>query len=121
MTCAHVVNVALKKTPGVEAVDVSLNKGLATVKLKSGNNVTVRQLWKLIQDNGYTPKTTTVLARGELVNATQFKISGTGEIFPLSNYPDAGNRAGQTVTIRGSIEPAKDLKALVPLRVSEVR
>ena len=34
MTCAHVVDVALKKVAGVESVEVSLNKGLATVKLK---------------------------------------------------------------------------------------
>ena len=36
MTCAHVVDVALKKVAGVESVEVSLNKGLATVKLKPG-------------------------------------------------------------------------------------
>jgi len=48
MTCAHVVNVALKKVAGVESVEVSLNKGVATVKLKAGNEVTVSQLWQLI-------------------------------------------------------------------------
>ena len=36
MTCAHVVDVALRKVAGVESVEVSLNKGLATVKLKPG-------------------------------------------------------------------------------------
>ena len=36
MTCAHLVDVALKKVAGVESVEVSLNKGLATVKLKPG-------------------------------------------------------------------------------------
>ena len=39
MTCAHVVNVALKKVAGVESVDVSLNKGLAAIKLKPGKRV----------------------------------------------------------------------------------
>ena len=37
MTCAYAVRVAIMKFPGVEAADVSLNKGLATVKLKPGN------------------------------------------------------------------------------------
>ena len=49
MTCAHVVNVALKKVHGVESVEVSLNKGLATVKLKPGNAVAVPQLTQRIR------------------------------------------------------------------------
>ena len=60
MTCAHVVDVALKRVAGVESVEVSLNKGLATVKLKPGNTVSVPQLWELIHKNGYTPKATAV-------------------------------------------------------------
>jgi copper chaperone CopZ len=68
MTCAHVVDVALKKVAGVESVEVSLNKGLATVKLKPGNTVSVPQLWELIHKNGYTPKVTTVSVRGELAS-----------------------------------------------------
>ena len=39
MTCAHVVNVATTKIEGVASVDVSLNRALATVKLKPGNSV----------------------------------------------------------------------------------
>jgi len=66
MTCAHVVNVGLKKMSGVETVDVSLNKGLATVKLKPGNTASVPQFWQLLHEKGYTPKATTVIARGEL-------------------------------------------------------
>jgi hypothetical protein len=48
MTCAHVVDVALKRVAGVDSVEVSLNKGLATVKLKPSNTVSVPQLWELI-------------------------------------------------------------------------
>ena len=64
MTCAHVVDVALKKVAGVETVEVSLNKGLATVKLKPGNTVSIPQLWELIHKNGYTPKATIVFLCG---------------------------------------------------------
>jgi copper chaperone CopZ len=49
-----VVDVALKKVAGVESVEVSLNKGLATVKLKTGNTVSVPQLWELTHKNGNT-------------------------------------------------------------------
>ena len=55
MTCAHIVNVALKKLSGVESVEVSLNKALATIKLKPGNTISVPQLWRLLRDKGYTP------------------------------------------------------------------
>ena len=66
MTCAHIVNVALKKLSGVESVEVSLNKALATIKLKPGNTISVPQLWRLLRDKGYTPGKTIVSVRGDL-------------------------------------------------------
>jgi copper chaperone CopZ len=130
MTCAHVVYVALKKVPGVDSVEVSLNKGLATVKLKPGNTVTVSQLWKLIHDQGYTPKATTVLARGELSSdqaKLQLKLTGTNVVIPLAPdtkkpaaYRQLSNSVGQKVTLRGLLDPAKDFKMPVPLQVTEV-
>jgi copper chaperone CopZ len=131
MTCAHVVNVALKKVPGVEEVDVSLNKGLATVKLKEGNTVSVPQFWQLLHEKGYTPKATVVSVRGELSGAAgrlQLKISGTKDVLDLaadpksaSAYSDAGRRVGQVAVVQGVMTPGKDLKALVPLQVSQVK
>ena len=127
MTCAHVVNVALKKVPGVETVDVSLNKGLATVKLKQGNTLSVPQFWQLLHQKGYTPKTTVVLVRGELAGGPgrlQLKVSGTKDILDLAPDSNAGadnERLGQTVVIQGVMVPGKDLKALVPLQVREVK
>src|ERR1700733_10329113 len=90
MTCARVVDVALKKVAGVESVEVSLNKGLATVKLKPGNTVSVPQLWELIHKNGYTPKTTSVSVRGELASENgilQLKVSGTKDTLLLAADP----------------------------------
>jgi copper chaperone CopZ len=130
MTCAHVVYVALKKVPGVDTVDVSLNKGLATVKLKPGNTVTVSQLWKLIHDQGYTPKATAVLVRGELSSdqaKLQLKLTGINVVIPLAPdtkkpaaYRQLSNSVGQKVTLRGVLNPAKDFKMPVPLQVTEV-
>jgi copper chaperone CopZ len=48
MTCAFAVRGALKKFAGVESVEVSLNKGLAAVKLKPGNSVTPDQFWDAV-------------------------------------------------------------------------
>jgi copper chaperone CopZ len=131
MTCAHVVDVALKKVPGVESVAVSLNKGLATVKLKPENTVAVPQLWRLLHEKGYTPKTTAVSVRGELANVLgqlQLKVSGTKEILALvadpknsAAYNDAPKKLGETVIIQGVMVPGKDLKAATPLQVSQVK
>jgi copper chaperone CopZ len=131
MTCAHVVNVALKKVAGVESVDVSLNKGLATVRLKPGNAVSVPQLWQLIHEKGYTPKATTVTVRGDLANSQgrlRLKVSGTSDTLALTDdpknataYSDATKKLGQGVIVQGVMMPAKDLKAPVPLHVSQVK
>jgi copper chaperone CopZ len=131
MTCAHVVDVALKKVPGVDTVEVSLNKGLATVKLKPGNTVSVPQLWELIHRNGYTPKATSVSVRGELAamnGQTELRVSGTKDTLPLAVDPknptalsEAAKRPGQTVIVQGVMVPAKDLKSAVPLQVSQVK
>lgn len=130
MTCAHIVDVALKRVPGVETVDVSLNKGLATVKLKPGNTVSVLQFWQLLHQKGYTPKATTVSVRGELADGQgqlQLKVSGTKVILDLAPdpkhaeaYKEAAKKLGQAVVVQGVMVPGKDLKALVPLEVSHV-
>ena len=131
MTCAHIVDVALKRVPGVEAVDVSLNKGLATVKLKPGNTVSVPQFWQLLHEKGYTPKTTAISVRGELTGGSgrlQLKVSGAKDILDLApdpkyavTYHDAASKVGQLVVIQGVMVPGKDLKALVPLEVRQMK
>jgi copper chaperone CopZ len=131
MTCAHVVDVALKNVAGVESVEVSLNKGLATVKLKPGNTVSVPQLWELIHKKGYTPKATRVSVRGELANVNgslQMKVTGTKDTLPLAAdpkntaaYGEAAKKLGQTLIVQGEMVPTKDFKASVPLRVGQVK
>ena len=121
MTCAHVVNVALKKTPGVETVEVSLNKGLATVKLKPGNTVSIPQLWSLIHEKGYTPKATTVTVRGELAQGV-LKVTGTRDVLTLAGATaELSRKLGQTVVLHGIMTPGKDFKTPVPLQVSDVK
>lgn len=125
------VDVALRKVAGVESVGVSLNKGLATVKMKPGNSVSVPQLWELIHKNGYTPKATAVTVRGELVEVgghLRLKVSGTQETLALvadpknaNPYTEATRRLGQTVVFQGVMEPGKDLRALVPLQIGQVK
>ncbi len=130
MTCAHVVNVALKKVAGVESVDVSLNKGVATVKLKAGNGVTVSQLWQLIHEKGYSPKATTISVRGSIASAQgqlQLKVSGSGEVLPLAAdqknlqaFEGVSKNIGKAVSVEGLMLPEKNLKARVPLHVTRM-
>src|SRR6476619_4010361 len=92
MTCAFAVRGAIKKFQGVESVDVSLNKGLATVKLKAGNTITAEQFWEVIKKNGYAPKETRVVVRGEVLMASgkaQLKVTGTDRTYELASHQSA--------------------------------
>ena len=127
MTCAHIVNVAMKKLPGVQSVAVSLNQALVTVKLNPGNTISVQQLWQLLRAKGYTPKLTVITVRGDLIDQQgnpQLKVSGTKDVITVA--PEANNGAawqamraktGQELILHGNMIPSKDLKASVPLMV----
>ena len=130
MTCAFAVRGAIRKIQGVESVDVSLNKGLATVKLKPGNSVTAEQFWELVKKNGYTPKETRVVVRGEFLTASgkfQLKVTGTDRTYELAPHPsapraldDINRSAGKTLTIEGTFMPGKDVKTAPPLQLRAV-
>src|SRR5262245_42171741 len=125
MTCAYAVRVALMKFQGVESADVSLNKGLATVKLKPGNAVRPSEFWEAIRKNGNTPKVTRVTVRGEvLADGTQLKVGGSNEVFQLKGpalLRQLKAVVGKTVTLDGTLTPGKDVRTAVPLEVEAVR
>jgi copper chaperone CopZ len=128
MTCAYAVRGALQKFSGVEKVDVSLNKGLATVRLKPGNTVRLSDVWDTVRKNGFTPKETRVVVRGEVGAKPELKVTGSNEVYALladSKAPkaldDVRRHAGKTVAVEGTLEPPKDSKAPVPLRVTGVK
>jgi copper chaperone CopZ len=127
MTCAYAVRGALKKFPGVESVEVSLNKGLATVKLKPGNTVRPQDFWETVRKNGFTPKETRVLVRGEVTSADrpQLRVTGTDLVLDLKAEPklldEAKRHVGNGVTVEGTLMPGKDPKGPVPLEVRTIR
>ena len=107
-------------------MDVSLNKGLATVKLKPGNSVRPSEFWDAIRKNGNTPRATHVVLRGEvLAGGAQVKVTGSGETFDLKPAAEADQQlkaaAGKTVTVEGTLTPGKNVKAAAPLVVTVVR
>jgi copper chaperone CopZ len=131
MTCAYAVRGALKKFSGVEKVDVSLSKGLATVTLKPGNSVRLPDVWEAIRKNGFTPKETRVVVQGHIAGGAQpeIKVTGTNEVYAL--VPDARSpkaieevrrHAGKTVTVEGTLQaPSKGSKTSVPLMITGVK
>src|SRR3954452_4359368 len=124
MTCAYAVRVALKKFAGVDNVDVSLNKGSASVKLKPGNSIRPSAFWDAVRKNGFTPKVTRVVVRGQ-VTGNRLEVGGTGELFDIkAGEPLSGqlkNSAGKPVILEGTLTPGKDVKAAVPLEVQTIR
>jgi len=69
--------------------------------------------------------------RGELLGGPgrlQLKVSGTKDTLDLTpdpknaaSYRAAAEKSGQTIVIQGVMVPGKNLKALVPLEVTQVR
>jgi hypothetical protein len=91
-------------------VEVSLNKGLATVTLKDGNAVTMKQLQAAITRNGYSTKQSTVTAIGQLSlkdSRWLLRVSGSNEEFILTpdgnaKLPDA-SLVGKVVIVVGTM------------------
>ena len=96
---------------GVVSVDVSLEKGLAAVKLKPGNSVTLKQLQRAITNNGFTMKESKIVAAGKLVRESdtlKLEVSGSNEILILVPESSLAARPDLTpVVVEGTVPEAK--------------
>ena len=108
------MRVSVKSVAGVESVDVSLAKGLASVKMKPGNTVTLKQLQSAITKNGFTMKDSTLTVEGTVVveaGRVQLKVSGSNEMLdlvPQRQVAPAATLNGKSVTVTGVVpETAK--------------
>ena len=104
------MRVSLKAVPGVENVNVSLEKGLATVTLKPGNTTTLKQLQDAIAKNGFTMKRSEASVVGKLLNSAgklQLQVSGSNDLLQLVSAAQGGadpaSMAGKTVRVSGEI------------------
>jgi hypothetical protein len=109
------VRVSLKSVAGVESVDVSLEKGLAAVKMKPGNTVTLKQLNGAIAKNGFTMKDSTATIAGTVITTgdkVTLRVSGSNDVLqlvPQSDTAPTTSVVGQTVVVEGTIpESVKD-------------
>ena len=84
------MRVSLKAVAGVETVDVSLEKGLASVRLKPGNATTLKQLQGAITKNGFTMKASKAIVAGTVqvtTGKTQLKVLGSNDVLDL--FPES--------------------------------
>lgn len=107
------MRVSLKAVPGVDSVDVSLEKGLATVKMKPGNMTTLKQLNEAIAKNGFTMKDSTAILAGTVVTMngkTAIQVSGSNDVLNLvpesSSAVDAASITGKSIFVEGMIPEA---------------
>jgi hypothetical protein len=102
----------------VDAVDVSLDKGLASVKMKPGNATTFRQLQEAITKNGFTMKPSNVSVAGKVVMTNgqpQLQVSGSNDVVRLipesSQTVKVNELAGKSVLVEGTLNEAEKGKA----------
>jgi copper chaperone CopZ len=110
------VRVSLISVNGVASVEVSLDKGLATVKLRPGNTVSLKQLHDAIAKNGFTMKQSRITAAGKVTQAAggaKFQISGSNDLLSLvqesPTVPSPATNTSATFLVEGTIpESTKD-------------
>ena len=113
----------------MDSVAVSLNQGLATVKLKPGNTVTMEQLRKAVEKNGFVTKQAEVIVRGQLLfsGKPQLKVLGTDETYDLTPASANGSipanwqeLSGKTVIVNGTVPAASKSGGATTLEVKSV-
>ncbi len=124
------MSVALQKINGVTSVKVTLKEGRATLSLKPGNKVTLLELRRAVERNGFTPQGATVVAdAGHILNAaghSQIKVSGSNETFTVGPATTESVRAelkkytGRTIVVQGVVLAPKDNPAAA-MEVKDVK
>jgi len=122
------VRVSLKSVSGVDSVDVSLEKGLAAVKMKPGNTATLNQLQNAIAKNGFAMKESAAIIAGTIVVAngkTQLQVSGSNELLTLIPQSqasgDAASLNGKSVLAEGTIPEAAKGKMPDSIRYRSIK
>lgn len=130
--CARAVSAFMKRIEGVESVDVSLEKGVATVALAPGNHVTLDEVCDAIRKNGFTPKGADVTVAGTVVERNgqpALAVSGTDVVYLLAEGPESRGklaelrkRMGKPVVVDGHVPESAGKPAAPPrLQLRDVR
>jgi copper chaperone CopZ len=117
----NTVRVAIQRLPGVEAVDVSLERAVVDIRLRAGNAITLAQVRDIIKRNGFTSKDAAVTAIGTLVERggkAALEVSGTKVLMWIvedATSPDAFRQVqnlrattGRSVELTGTVISTAD-------------
>src|SRR4051812_20873002 len=107
----------MKKVNGVEKVDVSLNKGNASIKFKPESTAKYDDVRSGIEKNGFVVRDAQITARGTLqkTNGTlQLVVSGSGETFNLAMADTANADLGRNLESRVGQEIVLDATVPAP-------
>lgn len=122
------MRVSLKSVSGVDAVEVSLEKGRASVKMKAGNTATFKQLQEAITKNGFTMKPSDVSVVGEIVlmnGQPWLRVSGSNDLVSLiSDTPQTANLNGMAdklVLVEGTLNEAAKGKVPDTIRYRSIQ
>ena len=91
---------------------MSLEKGLATVKMKPGNTVSFKQLNEAISKNGFTMKDSMATVAGTVVSASGrvvLRVSGSNDVLALipdGSAPNVPTETGKSVLVSGIVPEA---------------
>jgi hypothetical protein len=105
----------MKKISGVADAEVSLSKGMATIKLNPGNKVRFEQVRKAVENSGVTPKEATVKMSGELgFDNARFtvKVPETAESFEVAAIASTPEKSEQV--LRQSIGQRLNFVVVIP-------
>jgi hypothetical protein len=107
------VRVAVRKLPGVESVEVSLERASAEIRLRPDNRVTLPQLRKIVKDNGFSARNATVTAVGTLVERggrPALNVRGIDVVWPFA-ASSAASPAYADAMQRVKAKPAETVEA----------
>lgn len=113
----------MKKIDGVEAAKVSLNQGLATIRLKPGNSLRMDQIRRAVTEQGFTARDAKVTAVGELTAAdrkSEFRVLGSNDTYAVLDTPHApwkAQRAGGKVLVTAQIAAPRNGKVSETMQI----
>ena len=125
------MRVAVQKLPGVESVNVSLERASTEIQLRPGNSITLDQLRSIIKNNGFTAKEATVTVVGKLIERDKqlaLDVTGTNTVMLIVADPkqpaifkQAQERllakASDVIRITGMVETNANLPDRITVRV----
>lgn len=125
--CAYGLEKRMKAFEGIQDADVSLNKGLATLKLQPENKVTLEKIRTAVRESGFSPEDATITVTGTLTqeDGQWILASAAGERYRLTQTAKNGSehmKAHEQVTVTGRVaEGEKNPQMPWPLQVTEVK